>query len=101
MAKYEVTKALWDEVRTWGITNGYTDLPTGDGKEADHPVQEINWYAMVKWCNARSLKEGLTPCYFTNALKTVDFLYKTGNVDIDNTMVNWNANGYRLPTEAE
>ena len=29
MGKYEVTKELWDEVRTWGLTNGYTDLPAG------------------------------------------------------------------------
>jgi len=28
-----------------------------------HPVQTINWYDAVKWCNARSEKEGLTPCY--------------------------------------
>ncbi len=101
MAKYEVTKTLWDEVKAWGATNGYTDLPTGAGKAANHPVQSINWYAMVKWCNARSQKEGLTPCYYTNAAQTVASIYKTGNIDIDNTMVKWSANGYRLPTEAE
>ena len=27
----------------------------------------VNWYAIVKWCNARSEKDGLTPCYFTSA----------------------------------
>jgi hypothetical protein len=25
MAKYEVTKALWDEIRAWGLTHNYTD----------------------------------------------------------------------------
>jgi hypothetical protein len=34
MGKYEVTKALWDEVRTWGVANGYTDLGVGGGKAA-------------------------------------------------------------------
>ena len=29
MGKYEVTKELWDEVRAWGLTNGYTDLAAG------------------------------------------------------------------------
>jgi formylglycine-generating enzyme required for sulfatase activity len=61
MGQYEVTKAEWDEVRTWGLSNGYTDLPTGGGKAANHPVHSINWYAMVKWCNARSEMEGRTP----------------------------------------
>lgn len=45
MDKYEVTKALWDEVRAWGLTNGYTDLPVGGGKATNHPVHSINWYA--------------------------------------------------------
>lgn len=94
MAKYEVTKALWDEVRTWGLANGYTDLPTGGGKAANHPVHSINWYAMVKWCNARSMKEGLTPCYSVSGLT-----YQTGNSD--SVACNWSASGYRLPTEAE
>ncbi len=94
MAKYEVTKALWDEVRTWGLANGYTDLPYGGGKAADHPVQNITWYAMVKWCNARSQKEGLTPCYNVSSV-----IYKTEYSDA--VACNWSANGYRLPTEAE
>jgi len=98
MGKYEVTKELWDEVRAWGASNGYTDLPAGNGsyasKGANHPVHSISWYAMVKWCNARSQKEGLAPCY-TVAGAT----YKTGS---STTVVcNWSANGYRLPTEAE
>ena len=101
MARFEVTKALWDQVRAWGLANGYTDLPAGGGKATTHPVHSISWYAMVKWCNARSQKEGLTPCYYTNTLKTAASIYKTGSVDLANTMVNWTANGYRLPTEAE
>jgi formylglycine-generating enzyme required for sulfatase activity len=99
MGKYEVTKAEWDEVRTWGLNNGYTDLAAGSGKANNHPVQSIAWYQMVKWCNARSEKEGLTPVYYTNDAQTT--IYKTGNVDVTNAQVNWSANGYRLPTEAE
>lgn len=97
MGKYEVTKELWDEVRAWGVNNGYTDLPVGNGsyasKGASHPVHSINWYAMVKWCNARSQKEGLTPCYRISGVT-----YMTGSSAPD---CNWNASGYRLPTEAE
>ena len=94
MGKFEVTKALWDEVRAWGLNNGYTDLPTGSSKAANHPVQSINWYAMVKWCNARSQMDVLTPCYtFAGAV------YKIGESDA--VACNWSASGYRLPTEAE
>jgi formylglycine-generating enzyme required for sulfatase activity len=99
MGKYEVTKAEWDEVRTWGLSNGYTDLAAGSGKASNHPAQAIGWYMMVKWCNARSQKDGLTPVYYTNDAQTT--IYKTGSVNVTNAQVKWSANGYRLPTEAE
>jgi formylglycine-generating enzyme required for sulfatase activity len=99
MQKKGVTKAEWDAVRAWGLTHGYTDLAAGAGKAADHPVQTISWYDAVKWCNARSEQEGLTPCYYTDAAQTA--VFRTGTNNIGNTMVKWNANGYRLPTEAE
>ncbi len=90
----EVTKALWDEVRAWGLANGYTDLPIGVARASNHPVQTISWFAAVRWCNARSEKEGRTPAYRVGGA-----VYKTltaGTVTCD-----WTANGYRLPTEAE
>lgn len=95
MDKYEVTKALWDAVKTWSATNGYAYDNDGGGKAPNHPVQNINWYDMVKWCNARSKKEGRMPAYYTDPGLTQ--VYKTGQVA---PYVNWNA-GYRLPTEAE
>ena len=89
----ETTKAQWDEVRSWAVVNGYTDLVAGAGKSADHPVQRVNWWEVLKWCNARSEKEGLTPVYTVGGN-----VMRTGTNDPD---VNWSANGYRLPTEAE
>jgi formylglycine-generating enzyme required for sulfatase activity len=59
----------------------------------------VGWYDVLKWCNARSQKEGLIPCYYTNAARTT--VYKTGQVNVTNNQVLWAANGYRLPTEAE
>jgi len=94
MAKHEVTKALWDVVREWGIKYGYADLPIGKGKAIDHPVHSIDWYSMVKWCNAMSEKERLTPCYSVEGM-----IYRTGTIDA--VACNWRASGYRLPTEAE
>jgi uncharacterized repeat protein (TIGR02543 family) len=99
IGKHEVTKAEWDEVRNWAVANGYTDLATGAGKAGDHPADSIPWYDMVKWCNARSEKDGLVPVFYTDDAQTQ--IYKTGNVDVTNAQVKWTANGYRLPTEAE
>jgi len=93
MQKTETTKAQWDEVRAWGASNGFTDLRTGYGKAANHPVESVTWWDVVKWCNARSAKEGLTPVYTVSGA-----VMRTGQTV---PTANWNANGYRLPTEAE
>jgi formylglycine-generating enzyme required for sulfatase activity len=93
MQQTETTKAQWDEVRTWAVNNGYTDLAAGAGKAANHPVQTVTWWDVVKWCNARSEKEGLTPVYTVSGA-----VMRTGTTA---PVVNWSANGYRLPTEAE
>lgn len=95
----ETTKAEWDKVRVWALRNGYEFENTGFGKATDHPVHTVNWYDVVKWCNARSEMEGLTPCYYLEDAHTS--VYRTGLSDLTNTMVDWGANGYRLPTEAE
>jgi formylglycine-generating enzyme required for sulfatase activity len=99
MDENEVTYGKWKEVYSWAITNGYTFDNAGSGKTNNHPVQTVNWYDCVKWCNARSQKEGLTPCYYIDPIYFN--LYKTGDMDISNAWVNWSANGYRLPTDAE
>lgn len=99
----DVTLVTWDrwcEVRDWAVTHGY-DLGSGEGLAGDHPVQNVSWYDCVKWCNARSQKEGLTPCYYTTNSFTAEALYTNGQWGVANEWVDWSANGYRLPTEAE
>jgi sulfatase modifying factor 1 len=96
LEKNLVTKALWDQVKFSNDGNGYGFNNPGLGKFTNHPVYHITWFEAVKWCNARSEMEGLTPCYYTNSSLTT--VYKIGNIA---PYVNWNANGYRLPTEAE
>lgn len=93
IAKHELSGAEWESVRTWGLAHGYTDLQAGSAKSPNHPVQNITWFAAVKWCNARSEKEGLTPCY---TIDSQPFRTGTGTPDCL-----WTASGYRLPTEAE
>ena len=95
----EVTIDKWKDVYNWAITNGYTFSNVGVGKTNNHPVQTVNWYDCLKWCNARSQKEGFTPIYYIDPIYFN--LYKTGEINISSDWVKWPANGYRLPTEAE
>ena len=94
LEKYEVSKAAWDGVALWAAANGY-DIAAGSvvAKAQSHPVYAANWFESVKWCNARSQKEGLEPCYTVGGQT-----YRTGDMA---PQCNFAANGYRLPTEAE
>lgn len=74
IGKYEVTQAEYAAI------TGYIPSKGGDRL----PMVWVTWYHAVNYCNKRSKIEGLTPCY-----------------DVINLTCNWNANGYRLPTEAE
>jgi formylglycine-generating enzyme required for sulfatase activity len=53
-------------------------------KGASNPVEQVRWSDAVRYCNKRSQAEGLQPCY-----------------DLKTWRCNFEANGYRLPTEAE
>jgi sulfatase modifying factor 1 len=99
IARYETTWAEWLEVRDWAVQNGYDIGVKGLGCEPNHPVRYVTWYDAVKWCNARSEKENLTPVYYQDAAHSE--VYRTGFYKVNNSEVRWEANGYRLPTEAE
>ena len=93
-----VSYALWTNVYQWATNHGYSFDNPGAGKAADHPVQSVDWFDCVKWCNARSQQAGLMPVYYTDAGLTQVFT----NGDFGTTVYpNWAAKGYRLPTEAE
>lgn len=93
MAHTETTWGQWQTVRTWAVAHGYDLANVGAGSGDSFPVTNVNWYHVVKWCNARSEMEGLTPVYTVNGST-----YRTGE---SAPVVNANANGYRLPGEAE
>jgi len=75
----EVTQAEWDAV-----------MPAGSNPSAfagaNRPVDSVTWLEACAYSNARSEAAGLTPCY-----------------SIVGDAVTWNrdADGWRLPTEAE
>ena len=72
----------------------------------NNPVNYVNWYAAIAYCNKLSIKEGLTPAYTVSGISDWENLaYSTIPTSSDS---DWNAatcdfevNGYRLPTEAE
>jgi len=105
LAKTETTHTDWIAVRTWardaarGLGVYDFGATLGGGKGDAHPVHSVKWYDVVKWCNAKSEREGLTPVYYTNDAQTL--VYRTGDVAVTAAQVKWGANGYRLPTEAE
>jgi formylglycine-generating enzyme required for sulfatase activity len=105
MDRYEVSKALWDEVYAWATNRPaamrYSFEYGAQGKASGHPAQSMTWYDAVKWCNARSEKEGRVPCYYTNASLSQAAIYRSGQFDLATNLVNWAVSGYRLATEAE
>jgi len=92
MGKYEVTQQEWIDV--------VGDNPS---KHQDNnlPVEMVNWYDCIEYCNKRSIKEGLELYY------NIDKDKKDSNNKCDYDNIKWTitineeANGYRLPTEAE
>ena len=81
MSDHEVTQEEF-----YGVMR---DNPSCFSGNWENPVECVSWYDAIEYCNALSLREGLTPCYSGNPYMgegyTCDF----------------SANGYRLPTEAE
>jgi formylglycine-generating enzyme required for sulfatase activity len=75
MDQFEITQEVYQKV---------TGKNPSRRKNGRNPVEQVTWVAAARFCNARSLQEGLKPCYDTNSWEC-DF----------------SASGYRLPTEAE
>jgi formylglycine-generating enzyme required for sulfatase activity len=92
-----VTGGRWNlVVEGYASGHGYNFVNPSSFKAISHPVQSVDWFDAVKWCNARSEMEGATPVYYTDAGFTT--VYRTGEIT---PFVKPGANGYRLPTEAE
>ena len=92
IGRYEVTQKEWSEVMD-------TDPSTFKGD--DRPVEMVSWYDCIEYCNKRSLKEGLIPYYRID--KEIKDTANTNDLDTMKWTVaaDPNADGYRLPTEAE
>jgi len=77
IGRFEVTQAEWQAV----MGDNPSFYPA-----AGNPVENVDWYMAVAFCNKKSEQEGLMPCYSGQG---------------DNITCNFAASSYRLPTEAE
>ena len=96
MGQTQVTQALWEAVM---------GSKPSHFKNSQLPVEEVNWFDCVRFLNALSEAERLTPVYSVGSgdKPTVNMGWGGSVVSGDKPTVNmsWEANGYRLPTEAE
>ena len=68
------------------------------------PVNYVNWYAAIVYCNKLSMQENLTPCYTIKSSTNPDDwgqVPTVRNSTWNAATCDFEANGYRLPTEAE
>jgi sulfatase modifying factor 1 len=91
-----VSYAQWQSVYNWATNHGYGFVNAGFGTGTNQPVQRVDWFDAVKWCNARSQQAGLTPVYYSDPGLTR--VYTNGEAA---PYANWANGGYRLPTETE
>ncbi|MBN1518945.1 MAG: formylglycine-generating enzyme family protein [Spirochaetales bacterium] len=97
ISQYEITGAQYAAVMNVEDPSYYSSTP-------NNPVERVSWYATLVFCNKLSVLEGLTPVYSINGSTNPE---DWGEIpqdadDVWNSVTaNWNANGYRLPTEAE
>lgn len=92
LGKFEVTQREWSELMDHNPSQFQGD---------SLPVERVSWFDCIDYCNRRSVREGLTP-YYSIDRRNPD--PRNGNPQDD---VKWivtthpDADGYRLPTEAE
>ena len=92
----EVTFLKWRSVKEWAKTNGYdfvNEIEERDVEKDKYPVTGMTWYDCLKWCNARSEKDGLEPVYYVDGKP-----YKKG---VHEPTADVSKSGWRLPTEDE
>ena len=112
IGKYEVTQEFFEAVmgKNPSKFQGEANLPEAGETQVLRPVEKVNWYDAIVFCNKLSILMGLEPCYSVNGIddwqefdygripdsKNYDSYSSWKSVSCDFTK-----NGYRLPTEAE
>lgn len=109
MSDHEVTRAEYKEVMG-SLPDDMAKANDKDGHEltgeaaGKNPVNKVSWYDALVYCNKRSIKEHLTPCYKINGKTNPDewgAVPSSSDSTWNAAACDFSANGYLLPTEAE
>ncbi len=103
VSDHEVTQAEFVAIMGTNPSQFSSNPANGEVQE-NRPVEKVSWYDALVFCNKKSIAENLTPCYTINGSTnpTNWGTVPTSSNDTWNAVTcNFNANGYRLPTEAE
>ena len=108
----EVTQAQWKALsnninpscfQTTTGTGCTTSTPTSNNDGG--PVERVDWMSAAAFANARSIAEGLTPCYerrhYDNANNAYDADWRDGDSQQVISLATIACDGYRLATDAE
>ena len=101
LSKYQITRKQFLDIMGEDPSEEFDEETDGN-----LPVQNVNWYHAIAFCNKLSLLEGLSPAYKVSGVSNwADLDYSSiptsSNEAWDFAECNWEANGYRLPTEME
>ncbi len=99
ISQYEITQTQFTTVTGLANPSHFTGVSNG-------PVEQVNWYHALVFCNRLSMLDGLTPVYTIGGTTDPSGWGAvptpiTPNALWDAVIANWSADGYRLPTEAE
>ena len=124
MCDHEVTQKEYQDIMGANPSKFKANPDKGEIQE-NRPVERVSWFDAIEYCNKRSIKEGLTPCYKANdstdtskwGIETTadtgkwgrkptvtirkEYNYNRSTSTWFDVECDWNANGYRLPTNLE
>ncbi|MCL2444422.1 MAG: formylglycine-generating enzyme family protein, partial [Treponema sp.] len=108
MGRYQVTQELYQSIMGNNpsyFNGGSGDRATPAGEiQGRRPVDNVNWYDAILFCNRLSMAEGLSPAYRINGSTNPNnwgAVPTTWNDTWDAVQIVYGSNGYRLPTEAQ
>jgi sulfatase modifying factor 1 len=102
LSKYQIKRQQFKDIM--GEDPSHRNYSSGS---MDDPVQQVNWYHAIAFCNKLSLMEGLKPAYTVEGvsdwanLAFGDIPSNGYDTNWDKATFDWDADGYRLPTEME
>ena len=124
MCDHEVTQKEYQDIIGTNPSKFKNNPDKGEIQE-NRPVERVSWFDAIEYCNKRSIKEGLTPCYKANDITDTskwgieptadtskwgrkptmtikkEYNYNRSTSTWFDVECDWNANGYRLPTNLE